>query len=124
MTEKHQCCERVYYGDHGRLKQYPKDASFVVSKQCTKNASFVVNGKHYCKTHNPEIKAEKEKVRNKKWSEKWELRKKELALAGEAPALLSALKAMVKRYEGVSIEFDNGELSDAREAIKKAENLK
>ena len=110
MTEKHKCCARVANSGGWSFSQ------------CSRNGSYLIGEKHYCKTHNPEFILEKEKTRDKEWREKWSAQRKLIVLANAAPALLLALKAIVKTCDENLLLDGSFELKDAREAIKQAES--
>ena len=58
----HTCCQRVY--DRGSWS--------MTGHICGRGARYEKGGNWYCKTHHPDIVAEKSEARVKVWKEKWE----------------------------------------------------
>lgn len=66
--------------------------------QCSR---FAVTEDGYCKTHDPEIRAQKDAAKIATWQKKWGADEKKHRLERAAPALLAALKSAQSTLEGI-----------------------
>lgn len=81
--DKAKCEGRVYNPNGSWGNKY---------RQCDRNATGEVEGKHYCGTHNPVAKKARDDKRSEAWNAKWAERDNRLRLERAAPELLKELE--------------------------------
>lgn len=111
MSGKPRCCARVF-------TKYS-----MTSSQCSRAAVVAVDGKHYCKQHDPvKIKAKRE-ARTRLWEQHFAEANKRRTLERAAPDLLEALEILLAVVNEVANSRgwpDNTPRHKARAAIAKA----
>jgi hypothetical protein len=94
--------------------------NFARDRQCNFTASEQVDGKWYCKTHDPSRIAKKVAKRAELSAVKWKARSRSWALEGAAPALLEACECLLSNPRATAIleRYDPGTLEKIKNAVE------
>jgi hypothetical protein len=76
------------------------DAGSYRSRRCTRDGTFIEDGKRWCKQHAPSLGEKRLAAKNAQWDAESERKGREFRMARAAPALLAACKNAVVLLDG------------------------